>query len=80
MSPKKNSLQANFQDLEDNFPKEASATFHKASTQAKKQGLEVVQLINGELRRIKPDSSYVVIRKMEKPATAFRKGQTFELK
>ncbi|MDQ8192525.1 hypothetical protein QEH58_19650 [Roseibacillus persicicus] len=64
---------------EERFPKLAKTAFREASKQTRDKGLTVVQLFDGELRRIQPDGSYEVLKTVEKPSTQFRKGQKFKL-
>ena len=79
MSKKNNAKPVRFRDLENSFPKKAVTAFRAASRQSLQNGLSVVQLVDGELRRIHPDGSYEVIKSISRSQSKFRAGQKLEL-
>jgi len=79
MSMKNNEKSLHFHDLENNFPKKAVTAFRAASKQSLQNGLSVVQLVDGELRRIHPDGSYEVIKTISRSQSKLRAGQKLEL-
>ena len=79
MSKKNHKKSPHFHDLENNFPKTAVTAFRAASQQSLQKGLSVVQLVDGELRRIHPDDSYEVIKTISRSQSKLRAGQKLEL-
>jgi hypothetical protein len=68
-----------FRELEKSFPARASGVFHQEAIRSKKLGLEVVHLVCGQLRRVKADKSYVIIKKITPSTEKFHQGQKFKL-
>lgn len=79
MNRKRKSTYISFRKLENQFPEQARAVFRRAAKRSENLGLEVVQIVDGELRRVKPDGTYEVIKKIVQPEKKFHQGQTLEL-